>query len=227
MPDQLGEALALVRDAARTCLSAYPRESAGDGGEADPGRTQAKGMVQDVFANAERMAADLESDVLWLSEPPPNMSTRIPPRLHVAPLQVWGQMRDKLLSDKTVVFTSATLMLGGDFNAVASSIGLKPTERVEDGAAAPADTADGVLPWRGIDVGSPFDYGQQAILYVARHLPPPGRDGLVQVPARRDLRAGRRRRRAHPGALLLAAGRRGRGRARPHRPAPPDHAGPG
>ena len=37
-----------------------------------------------------------------------------------------------------------------------------------------------MLPWRGIDVGSPFDYGQQAILYVARHLPPPGRDGLVK-----------------------------------------------
>lgn len=181
MPDQLGEALALVRDAARSCLSAYPRESSGDG-EVDPGRTQAKGMVQDVFANAERMAADLESDVLWLSEPPPHMSTRIPPRLHVAPLQVWGQMRDKLLSDKTVVFTSATLMLGGDFNAVATSIGLKPTERVEEAEHGPArDSVDGVLPWRGIDVGSPFDYGQQAILYVARHLPPPGRDGLVKA----------------------------------------------
>lgn len=181
MPDQLGEALALVRDAARSCLSAYPRESSGDT-EVDPGRTQAKGMVQDVFANAERMAADLESDVLWLSEPPPHMSTRIPPRLHVAPLQVWGQMRDKLLSDKTVVFTSATLMLGGDFNAVATSIGLKPTERVEEAESGPArDSVDGVLPWRGIDVGSPFDYGQQAILYVARHLPPPGRDGLVKA----------------------------------------------
>ena len=34
------------------------------------------------------------------------------------------------------------------------------------------------MPWRGLDVGSPFDYGKQAILYVARHLPPPGRDGL-------------------------------------------------
>jgi len=34
------------------------------------------------------------------------------------------------------------------------------------------------LPWRGIDVGSPFDYPRQAILYVARQLPPPGRDGL-------------------------------------------------
>ena len=33
-------------------------------------------------------------------------------------------------------------------------------------------------PWRGLDVGSPFDYGKQGILYVARHLPAPGRDGL-------------------------------------------------
>ena len=37
------------------------------------------------------------------------------------------------------------------------------------------------MPWKGLDVGSPFDYGQQAILYVARHLPPPGRDGLGQA----------------------------------------------
>ena len=34
-------------------------------------------------------------------------------------------MRDRLLTDKTVVFTSATLMLGGDFAAVASSVGLQ------------------------------------------------------------------------------------------------------
>ncbi len=34
------------------------------------------------------------------------------------------------------------------------------------------------LPWRGIDVGSPFDYARQGILYVARSLPPPGRDGI-------------------------------------------------
>ena len=169
LSDQLAEALARVRDAARTCLSAFPKDSAGADGDA--GRTQAKGMVQDVFANAERMAANLDSDVLWLNE----ARDRIPARLHVAPLQVWGPMRDKLLSDKTVIFTSATLMLGGDFNAVATSLGLKATER-----DAPARTKD-VLPWRGLDVGSPFDYGQQAILYVARHLPPPGRDGLVKA----------------------------------------------
>ena len=34
------------------------------------------------------------------------------------------------------------------------------------------------MPWRGIDVGSPFDYSSQSILYVATHLPAPGRDGI-------------------------------------------------
>jgi len=173
VPDQLKDALVLVRDAARACLSAFPKETSES--EVDAGRTQAKGLVQEVFVNAERMAAGSDADVLWLSEG----GDRIPPRLCVAPLQVWGQMRDKLLSDKTVVFTSATLMLGGDFSSVATSVGLKPSERVvESGAVSSGSDA---LPWRGLDVGSPFDYGQQAILYVARHLPPPGRDGLVKA----------------------------------------------
>jgi ATP-dependent DNA helicase DinG len=88
-------------------------------------------------------------------------------------------MRDKLLTDKTVIFTSATLMLGGDFGAVATSLGLKPTERVGSQIASP--DPESALPWKGIDVGSPFDYGQQSILYVARHLPQPGRDGLGQA----------------------------------------------
>jgi ATP-dependent DNA helicase DinG len=169
LPDALADALALVRDAARACVSAFPR---GEESEVDAGRTQARGAVQEVFATTERMAANAESDVLWVTEG----GDRLPPRLCVAPLQVWGPMREKLLSDKTVVMTSATLMLGGDFSALATSVGLKPAERVELGMEAPVGAE--VLPWTGLDVGSPFDYGQQAILYVARHLPPPGRDGL-------------------------------------------------
>ena len=174
LPVHLGDALQLVRDAARACVSAYPKDNPKDG-EGDPGKQQSKGMVQDVFAVAERMAADLESDVLWLGE----ARERMPARLYVAPLAVWGPMRDKLLSEKTVVLTSATLMLGGDFASVATSVGLKPTERV--GMGREIAPGDGVLPWRGLDVGSPFDYGQQSILYVARHLPQPGRDGLVKA----------------------------------------------
>ncbi|HEY0950627.1 ATP-dependent DNA helicase [Nocardioides sp.] len=173
VPEQLADALVLVRDAARACVSAYPKADASE--EADAGRQQAKGAVQEVFATAERMAAGSDADVLWLSEG----TERMPPRLCVAPLQVWGPMRDKLLSDKTVVFTSATLMLGGDFSSVATSVGLKPSERIVDGdPVVETPVGEHALPWRGIDVGSPFDYGRQAILYVARHLPPPGRDGL-------------------------------------------------
>ena len=39
----------------------------------------------------------------------------------------------------------------------------------------------GPLSWRGIDVGSPFDHRRSGILYVARHLPPPGRDQLPEA----------------------------------------------
>ena len=123
--------------------------------------------------------------------------------------QVWGPMRDKLLTDKTVVLTCATLMLGGDFDAVATSVGLKPTERVDDSPSRgrrdrAATRRRRRLPWRGIDVGSPFDYGQQAILYVARHLPPPGRDGLGQAQLDEIVDAGRRRRGPHARAVLSA-----------------------
>ncbi|GAA3802267.1 ATP-dependent DNA helicase [Nocardioides panacisoli] len=209
VPEDLSDALILVRDAARACVSAFPKQQ--DSDAADAGFTQAKGMVQDVFATAERMAANADSDVIWLTEG----TDRFPPHLCIAPLQVWGPMRDKLLADKTVVMTSATLMLGGDFTTLAASVGLKPTERLAPsrpvvevrgaagpvvevrgaagpvvevrGAPAPSletsgpDTdalPDDAEPWVGLDVGSPFDYGKQAILYVARHLPPPGRDGL-------------------------------------------------
>nr|WP_239455486.1 ATP-dependent DNA helicase [Nocardioides gilvus] len=166
--EQLSDALTLVRDAARSLVSAFGKDEK----DADAGRTQAKGMVQEVFATTERMAAGKVSDVLWLNE----ARDRIPARLAIAPLQVWAQMREGLLSDKAVIFTSATLMLGGDFNTVAGSLGLKPSERADTGA--PDVAAEGALPWRALDVGSPFDYGRQGIIYIARHLPPPGRDGL-------------------------------------------------
>ena len=37
---------------------------------------------------------------------------------------------------------------------------------------------EGSLAWTGLDVGSPFNHPRSGILYVARQLPPPGRDGL-------------------------------------------------
>ena len=162
---ELADALALVRDAARALVSAFPRDP-GD----DAGVTQAKGWAQELFTIADRMAAGSDKDVLWMNERERNRGGN---QLCVAPLEVAGPMRERLLAEKTAVFTSATLKLGGDFDAVATSLGLDPADRVSPGST------DG--NWEGLDVGSPFDYGQQAILYVARHLPAPGRDGLTQA----------------------------------------------
>ena len=239
LPADLADGLGLVRDAARATFSAIPKE-AGDS-DSDAARQQARGMVDEVRQVAERLAANREDDVVWLAE---RDRARGGNQLCVAPLEVWGQLRDRLLSSKTVIFTSATLKLGGDFTALATSIGLKPTELIDDseGSEPPdgradldgppqpagqaeadgsaqlggqgeatgqpstagqphtdgqpqidgrarrdhvADDADNAddgkpdrLPWRAIDVGSPFDYPRQSILYVAKHLPPPGRDGL-------------------------------------------------
>jgi ATP-dependent DNA helicase DinG len=181
LPQDLSDALQLVRDAARACLSALPKPNDDD---PDAGLSQAKASVQEVFATAERMVAMSQADVLWRTEG----TDRIPPHLCVAPLQVWGPLRDKLLSEKTAIFTSATLKLGGDFTTVATSVGLKPSEQVGSRQARPpedpagsADETPDAQPWVGLDVGSPFDYGKQAIRYVARHLPPPGRDGLGEA----------------------------------------------
>ena len=106
--------------------------------EADAARQQARGMVDEIRKVAERLAAHGEHDVTWLAE---RDRQRGGNQLCVAPIQVWGQLRDKLLADKTVVFTSATLKLGGDFTSVATSIGLKPTERVDHSIDDPADAS--------------------------------------------------------------------------------------
>lgn len=156
-PQPLREVLAFVRDAARACLSAFPKEK--DKGEPDAARQQSRGMVDEVRKIAERMAAKAETEVLWMSD---NRGSK---QLHIAPIDVSASLRDKLFGDKTVVLTSATLKLGGGFDPVARSLGLEPG----DGS------------WNSLDVGSPFDYRKQGMLYVARDLPLPGRDGLEEA----------------------------------------------
>ena len=63
VPDDVHDALVLVRDAARAAVSAFGKDSADDAGA-----TQAKGWVQEVFATAERMAAGSDMDVMWMSD---------------------------------------------------------------------------------------------------------------------------------------------------------------
>jgi ATP-dependent DNA helicase DinG len=155
VPAGLLAALARVRDAARGLLTALKPAR---GEEVDGARQVARAGVQEVFDVSERLLTGHDQDVVWLAD-----EQRRGKVLHVAPITVAGLLREQLFGERTVVLTSATLELGGTFEALARSLGLAGPDAPE---------------WTGLDVGSPFDYPKQAILYVAKHLPPPGRDGI-------------------------------------------------
>ena len=156
IPDSLSLALARVRDSARGVQTELKPASPEDN---DGARQVARAAIDEIFENAERILEERELDVAWVSKDPRRGSV-----LKVAPMSVAMLMRDKIFGDRTVIMTSATLELGGTFDAVAGTLGLR---------------GEGAPTWRGLDVGSPFDYPKQAIAYVAKHLPAPGRDGMA------------------------------------------------
>ncbi len=172
LPDELRTAVGAVRDALRELMSRIKPDAAKAKDAPDGGAKMAQSAVLQLFEVAERMAAeDSSSDVLWCSRPgdgPGSGWGDGVSRLHAAPLHVAGLIRSGLLGESTGIFTSATLALGGQFDAIAGSLGLG---REDDGGGR----------WHGVDVGSPFDYPRQGILYVAKHLPAPGREPATEA----------------------------------------------
>jgi ATP-dependent DNA helicase DinG len=199
--DFLAEALAIslasVRDAA-AAAAADLRRSAKN--EEEPERIAARrsalAAADEVHDAADRILGAFEADlaaraeVVWMDRPlladSPRDSSR-PPALRVAPLQVGSLLAERLFGQRTVTLTSATLALGGSFEPLARQWGLPPGDAGQPAATLAAqaeeepsrDLAAHAMDWTGIDVGSPFDHPRSGILYVARHLPPPGRDGLA------------------------------------------------
>ncbi|WP_334172501.1 ATP-dependent DNA helicase [Sinomonas sp.] len=166
LTEELAQALVLLRDASRAAVS---DSKPGDGQSADGGRQVARSRISAVLECCERMLdAEAQGEVVWVSrtgtfDPASGYSgpaEDAPATLCIAPLNVGGKLRDGLFADHTVVLTSATLAIGAAFEPTAGGLGLL-------GSGAPT--------WTGVDVGSPFDYPRQGILYVARHLPKPGR----------------------------------------------------
>ncbi len=155
-----------LRDACRTALS----DSKGDSGTtADGGRQIARSRLLLILELCERLLAAREAnEVVWISRQggfTPQQGYSVPDEsspalINVAPLSVAGKLRDGLFADHTVVLTSATLAIGAAFEPTAGGLGLL-------GQGAPS--------WTGTDVGSPFDYPKQGMLYVAAHLPKPER----------------------------------------------------
>ncbi len=186
LPDALATAVASVRDAAHACVSDLPDRTRDDPESASV-RRLALAALEEVHRTAERILASDQQpmrergDVVWLAK-----GARQTPGLRVAPLGVDQLLRDSLFTERTTVLTSATLALGGSFQLMAEQWGLDlaagpDADRGERETTDGSDSSgtEGERPrWRAIDVGSPFDHARSGILYVARHLPPPGRDGL-------------------------------------------------
>src|SRR5262245_12880277 len=187
LPAPLASALATVRDAAGAC-AAQVRASAGETAQ-DAERLAAwraaLAALEDVGGTADRILGAFgpdvaaRRDVVWMDRPADPESRR-PPTLRVAPLEVGMLLADRLFRRQTVVLTSATLALGGSFEPLARQWGL-PSGGGETTDAEPSAGGEAPgLAWSGLDVGSPFDHRRAGILYVARHLPPPGRNGLPE-----------------------------------------------
>lgn len=165
LDDELGTYLTALRDAAAGARSAI------DPAPADPkaaaARAEAIAGLGEISETAARVLESFgpplpeRTDVVWLDhETPPAGRGAMRPVLRVAPMTVSNLLVEKLFGEATTVLTSATLTIGGSFAAMAADWGL-----------------DGTTGWTGLDVGSPFDYPKAGILYLAAHLPPPGRDG--------------------------------------------------
>ncbi|ANI41216.1 ATP-dependent DNA helicase [Mycolicibacterium vaccae] len=176
LDEELGTCLTALRDAAHAARTAV--DTAPNDPKTTSARAEAATALTDVCDTAARIldsfvpAIPQRTDVVWLDhiEDARSGSRAI---LRVAPLSVAGLLRNRLFGPSTAVLTSATLTIGGSFDAMASAWGLTGG-RDRDGEPA---QAGGAGRWRGLDVGSPFDHKKAGILYVAAHLPAPGRDG--------------------------------------------------
>ena len=178
LSDALAATLTSVHDAAGVCADAIRASAASE--EEDPQRMSTARMTLASLDELQRTASRIldafgeqiteRGEVVWLDRSPDE--TRRPPTLRVAPLEVGRVLRSRLFGERTVALTSATLALGGSFAPLAIQWGLP---------LKPPTEGDEQLAWTGLDVGSPFDHPRSGILYVARHLPPPGRDQLPEA----------------------------------------------
>jgi len=135
-------------------------------------RARVKGAVSEISTTAAILLKLSDGFVLWYE---PTFST-----LYLAPLSVSEVLRENLLTKTPVIATSATLTIGKSFNALAKSIGFlvgddleRDVAQVDNGSSGDVDPAKVQM----LDVGSPFDFANQGVLYLPKHLPEPGREG--------------------------------------------------
>jgi ATP-dependent DNA helicase DinG len=167
LPEPLAAALRTVRDACHGCLTALQGRT--EEPQTGSRRRMAEAALDQIYDVSTRMLGVFRdeitqrAEVVWVSaEPESTVAVR------VAPLSVADLLAERLFAARTAILTSATLALGGRFETMATSWGL---------ASSGETSGEGTTRWSGVDVGSPFAHERSGILYVAKRLPPPGRDG--------------------------------------------------
>jgi ATP-dependent DNA helicase DinG len=137
-------------------------------------RARVKGALNEISQTATKLLKPGHTHVLWFE---PTYST-----LYLAPLAVSDVLRGNLLTKTPVIATSATLTVGKSFDAIAKNIGFVIGGKNEDENESEdekSEQKDGMDPanLQILDVGSPFDFANQGMLYLPKDLPEPGRDG--------------------------------------------------
>ena len=166
IPQSLESPIRKVRESAQAIVQSLSADDEIIDTDAMAERARVKGAVNEVSTTAATLLKLGNGLVLWYE---PTFST-----LYLAPLSVSDVLRENMLKQTPVIATSATLTVGNSFNSLAKSIGFIVGEELN------AELSEGELDPGNVqmlDVGSPFDFANQGVLYMPKHLPEPGRDG--------------------------------------------------
>ncbi len=166
LPAQLEAPIRKVKEVSQAIVALINADSDVIDPDSMAERARVKGATAEVQQTAAKMLKPGATQVMWFD---PTFST-----LYLAPLEVSAVLRKNLLNDTPVIATSATLTVGKSFDAIAKSIGFVVAQNeeseVEKGEVDPANV-------QMLDVGSPFDFANQGMLYLPESLPEPGREG--------------------------------------------------
>ena len=188
LPDVLAAPVRKIKDAAEAVIAAINADSEIVDPDSLADRARVKGAVNEIKTTAQKLMRMGEGQVLWYE---PTFST-----LYLAPLAVSHVLRENLFTQTPVIATSATLTVGKSFDSIARSLGILPTTTSEDESKEDSDWQVDPSNVQMLDVGSPFDFANQGMLYLPKQLPEPGRD----VPSKEAL--------VELGELIDAAGGR-------------------
>ena len=169
LPASLVSPIRKVKEASAAVIALIQADSDVIDPDAMAQRARVKGATNEVQQIASKMLRPGAHQVMWFE---PSFST-----LYLAPLAVSGVLRANLLTQSPVIATSATLTIGKSFDAIAKSIGFVVGSEVEEEESEAQNGEIDPANVQMLDVGSPFDFAAQGMLYLPRHIPEPGRDG--------------------------------------------------